>query len=50
MAKKKEKKKYVTPELTTYGSVETITKGNSFGVHVDAVFPIGIPKDQITFS
>ncbi|MBX2997319.1 MAG: hypothetical protein KF893_02320 [Caldilineaceae bacterium] len=48
--KKKDKKKYVVPELTVYGSVETITKGNRDGAGVDAVFPIGIDKDQMTFS
>jgi hypothetical protein len=48
--KHEDKKKYVTPELTVYGSVETITKGNRDGSEVDAVFPIGIPKDQLTFS
>lgn len=50
MRKNEGKKEYVKPVLTVYGSVETITKGNRDGDDVDAVFPVGIPKEQLTFS
>jgi hypothetical protein len=49
MVKKKDKKKYIAPELTVYGSVETITKGNRDGSNLDAVFPVGTLKDELTF-
>jgi hypothetical protein len=50
MVKNKSKKEYIVPRLTVFGTVETITKGNRDGSKLDAVFPVGTPKDQVTFS
>jgi len=43
-------KEYQRPSLTTYGSVEEITAGHSFGQFTDFDFPRGTPSDDVTFS
>lgn len=44
------KKPYETPELTVYGDVEAITKGNSSGDKLDQTFTVGTFADDLTFS
>jgi hypothetical protein len=43
-------KEYQRPSLKTYGNVEEITAGNSYGEYTDFDFPRGTPSDDITFS
>ncbi len=43
-------KVYTAPELTVYGDVERITKGNSSGDALDQTFEVGTFADDLTFS
>lgn len=45
-----ENKPYITPELTVHGDVEAITQANTGGGRLDADFPAGTPRGEITFS
>jgi hypothetical protein len=44
------KKSYVSPELVIHGNLETITQGSAAGANLDAAFPVGTPKSDLTFS
>jgi hypothetical protein len=44
------KKSYIAPELVIHGNLETITQGAASGANLDAAFPVGTPKSQLTFS
>lgn len=44
------KKLWALPKLTVLGDVEEITLGFSVGEHLDATFPTGTLKGNITFS
>ena len=41
---------YEAPKLTVHGSLEDMTQGSSVGNSLDASFPAGTPKGNITFS
>jgi hypothetical protein len=41
---------YEQPEILSMGSFETITAGASDGYALDAAFPAGTPKSDLTFS
>lgn len=41
---------YETPEITALGTFEQITQGASDGAKLDASFPVGTPKSDLTFS
>ena len=41
---------YVAPSLCKMGRVETLTAGTRKGDNTDAVFPVGTPFGDITFS
>jgi hypothetical protein len=43
-------RKYEAPRVTTIGSVADLTQGLSYGSHLDADFPAGTPKGELTFS
>lgn len=45
-----EKLAYETPVVRAHGSIETITHGASDGNALDATFPSGTPKGELTFS
>jgi hypothetical protein len=45
-----EVRSYQSPMLTVIGSFEEITQGTSTGNYLDKTFPVGTPKDQLTFS
>lgn len=44
------KENYVKPVLRVHGKVEDVTKGGSTGSSSDAVFPVGTPTADLTFS
>lgn len=44
------KQTYTTPALLSHGKVESITKGLSSGVRLDANFPPSTPRGDLTFS
>jgi hypothetical protein len=44
------KQVYVAPTLTVYGDVEVITQGFDVGGALDADFPDGTPRGDLTFS
>ncbi|TPG16507.1 lasso RiPP family leader peptide-containing protein [Sphingomonas koreensis] len=46
----RDKLEYVTPALVEAGSFEALTQGQSDGSVLDAVFPSGAPKGELTFS
>ncbi|MCU0912247.1 MAG: lasso RiPP family leader peptide-containing protein [Rhodobacteraceae bacterium] len=41
---------YAAPVLTVHGKLEDLTRGASKGNALDAVFPIGTPVSDLTFS
>ena len=41
---------YTAPKLVRHGSVEAVTKGTQLGNNLDAVFPAGTPRGDLTFS
>lgn len=41
---------YETPMLRSHGSIESITHGTSNGNALDAAFPAGTPRGDLTFS
>lgn len=41
---------YVAPVLTVHGKLEDLTQGASTGSALDAMFPIGTPVSDLTFS
>jgi hypothetical protein len=43
------KKPYTAPELTIFGAVDELTKGNSTGAFTDADFPARTPIGDLTF-
>lgn len=45
-----QKMDYVAPVLTVVGTFETITQGSSDGEDLDAAFPVGTPRGELTFS
>ncbi len=45
-----DKKLYVSPTITVLGDIEAITLGFSVGEHLDADFPTGTPRGDLTFS
>ena len=44
------KKNYTKPELIVHGDVEVLTKGGTNGDNLDATFPSGTPRGELTFS
>jgi hypothetical protein len=44
------KTSYVAPALRKEGRVEALTAGNASGANTDAVFPVGTPFGDVTFS
>jgi hypothetical protein len=44
------KKMYNAPSLVVHGNLETLTQGSADGNSLDAAFPTGTPKAQLTFS
>lgn len=44
------KQEYVAPEVAILGTFEQITAGASDGTKLDAAFPAGTPKPDLTFS
>ena len=42
--------RYDAPTISDYGDLVEITAGSSTGVNLDASFPVGTPKNQLTFS
>ena len=43
-------KQYQAPRVTKIGSVADLTQGLSHGSHLDADFPDGTPRGDLTFS
>ena len=43
-------KTYTRPVLRVQGKLEAMTHGMSDGSKLDNAFPVGTPKDQLTFS
>lgn len=43
-------KTYTRPVLRVQGKLEAMTHGMSDGNALDATFPVGTPKSQLTFS
>ena len=43
-------KTYARPTLRAHGKLETLTQGQSTGSSLDADFPRGTPKGDLTFS
>lgn len=43
-------KQYEAPRVTVMGTAAELTKGLSKGSHLDADFPTGTPKGDLTFS
>ena len=41
---------YEAPVLRVHGKVETLTRGGATGATSDAVFPVGTPATDVTFS
>lgn len=41
---------YTRPILRVQGKLEAMTHGMSDGNNLDNTFPVGTPKDQLTFS
>ena len=41
---------YEAPVLAILGKFETLTQGASIGAKLDAAFPAGTPKEDLTFS
>ena len=41
---------YTRPVLRLQGQLEAMTHGMSDGSNLDATFPIGTPKNELTFS
>lgn len=41
---------YEEPKLVEVGSFEALTEGNATGSHLDASFPAGTDKGDLTFS
>ncbi|MDQ1484807.1 MAG: hypothetical protein QOJ62_500 [Actinomycetota bacterium] len=41
---------YVAPEITEIGTVRELTLGGQDGQDLDATFPAGTPRGQLTFS
>ena len=44
------KAKYEAPVLRAHGTVEALTQGGASGANSDAVFPVGTPATDVTFS
>lgn len=44
------KQEYFEPEVTSLGTLELSTAGASDGSKLDAGFPAGTPKSDLTFS
>lgn len=44
------KSSYERPELTLVGTFESITRSTGSGTVLDAAFPAGTPKVDLTFS
>lgn len=44
------KASYEKPVLVVYGTLEDITQGTSGGETLDADFPAGTPRGDLTFS
>jgi hypothetical protein len=44
------KEAYERPQLTVVGTFESITQSTGFGTKLDAAFPAGTPKVDLTFS
>ena len=45
-----ESPQYDAPQIADYGDLVEITAGASSGVSLDAAFPVGTPKNELTFS
>lgn len=43
-------KTYNRPVLRVQGKLEAMTRGMSDGSNLDATFPVGTPKNELTFS
>jgi hypothetical protein len=43
-------KQYEAPRVTTIGSVADLTQAQGAGERLDADFPAGTPKPDLTFS
>lgn len=43
-------KTYNRPVLRVQGKLEAMTHGMSDGSKLDATFPVGTPKNELTFS
>lgn len=41
---------YETPRLMMHGSVAEMTQGTSLGNFLDAAFPVGTPRGDLTFE
>ncbi|TKA94277.1 lasso RiPP family leader peptide-containing protein [Cereibacter changlensis] len=41
---------YEAPKLNVHGSLEDMTQGSSVGNSLDASFPVGTPRGDLTFS
>jgi hypothetical protein len=41
---------YVAPAVRDYGTLRELTAGGSSGASLDAAFPVGTPKNKLTFS
>ena len=46
----KEKKQYIAPNLTEFGTIEQLTQGTSSGENLDSTFPVHTPFRDLTFS
>jgi hypothetical protein len=44
------KTEYASPRLEVLGSFEKLTQSTGFGTKLDAAFPAGTPKVDLTFS
>ena len=42
--------KYEAPQVTDYGNLAELTAGQTSGNVLDATFPAGTPKEELTFS
>jgi hypothetical protein len=41
---------YVKPEIVDYGDMAELTAGTNGGNYLDAAFPSGTPRGDLTFS
>lgn len=41
---------YERPQIKDYGTVAQLTAGGQNGENLDAAFPVGTPRSDLTFS